>query len=224
MQITPDTLSRIALRGADANMTAAVRGLMRYPAGLDLPHRLIHFLGQTCHESEGWRFDHEIWGPTAAQTGYEGRLDLGNTHQGDGFKFRGRGAIQITGGANYRAFMVWARGIDPMAPDFTLAPDMVLSDPWEGLAPIWYWQSRDINAAADRGDVVEVTHRINGGTNGLAMRMQHTAQAAAVLYGVRSVREFQTAHALTPDGVAGPLTLGVAQHVMAAMPPITFSL
>lgn len=52
--------------------------------------RLLHFLSQVHHESGGLRYTKELWGPTRAQQGYEGRGDLGNTQKGDGFRFRGK--------------------------------------------------------------------------------------------------------------------------------------
>ncbi|MGR6534281.1 glycoside hydrolase family 19 protein, partial [Brevundimonas sp. RM1] len=69
---------------------------------LDSGLRLAHFMGQCGHESGGFRFMEEIWGPTQAQRGYEGRADLGNTQSGDGRRYQGRGPIQLTGRANYR--------------------------------------------------------------------------------------------------------------------------
>ena len=55
------------------------------------PVRVAAFLAQVGHESGGFKYTREIWGPTAAQKRYEGRKDLGNTQPGDGSKYRGRG-------------------------------------------------------------------------------------------------------------------------------------
>lgn len=222
MTVTPATLAKIAGIRVNANMVAVVRGLKARPSGLERPHRLMHFLGQTALESERWTFDHESWGPTPAQLRYEGRKDLGNTQPGDGFRFRGRGPMQMTGRANYVAFTAWARSIDKTAPDFTAEPDAILTDPWEGLAPIWFWVTHELNAPADLGDIETITRRINGGQNGLTRRIGLTALAGAVLFGVRSVREFQIAQGLTADGVAGPITRGVLHRLLKAMPPVTF--
>jgi putative chitinase len=67
------------------------------------PARQCAFLAQIGHESGGLRYTKELWGPTPVQMRYEGRLELGNTEPGDGRRFMGRGLIQITGRANYRA-------------------------------------------------------------------------------------------------------------------------
>jgi len=131
---------------------------------LDNGLRLAHFLAQVAHESGGFRYMEEIWGPTEAQKRYEGRKDLGNTVKGDGSLFRGRGPIQATGRSNYRYFG------HKMGLDLEAHPDL-LAIPSIGL---WFacefWKDRDLNALADRDDVEAITRRINGGVNGIADR------------------------------------------------------
>ena len=227
MQITPDTLAAIAGKPVNSNMISTVAGLAQagVGAGLNRPHRLAMYLGQLAHESMGWHYDREVWGPTKAQKGYEGRKDLGNTQPGDGSKFRGRGPIQLTGRDNYRAFTAWARSMDPRAPDFVADPDAVLTDPWEGLAPIWFWDRGGLNRYADQGDFLTVTRRINGGTNGLADRERRYVQAALVLlgYSPREVRRFQTDAGLKSDGVAGPQTRAALHRALSRAMPVTFA-
>lgn len=177
--------------------------------GLLQPHRLVQYLAQIMHESGGFAWDREIWGPTAAQKRYEGRKDLGNTQKGDGSKYRGRGPIQVTGRANYREFSKWAKTFDPTAPNFEAAPDKINSDPWEGLSPIWYWSTRDLNRYADRGDIENVTRKINGGLNGYADRLRNYDRLALAFlgYAVNEMPKFQKAAGLKDvSGTSGPLT------------------
>lgn len=225
MQITTATLSAVAGRPANINMLSALRGLEMagVGAGLNRPHRLAHFLAQTAHESMGWHYDREVWGPTAAQKRYDTRTDLGNTAaaDGDGFLYRGRGPIQITGKSNYRQFTTWARRMDPAAPDFVANPDAVLTDPWEGLVAIWFWETRALNIYADHGDINAITRRINGGTNGLADRQDRYAKAALVLLGMGIV-DFQKRAGLAPDGLSGPKTREALHKALMAVPLVTF--
>ncbi|KNY17037.1 hypothetical protein AKG11_10395 [Shinella sp. SUS2] len=177
--------------------------------GLLQPHRLVQYLAQLMHESGGFAYDRELWGPTKAQKGYEGRKDLGNIHKGDGSKYRGRGPIQVTGRANYREFSKWAKTIDPGAPNFETAPDKINSDPWEALSPIWYWSTRDLNRYADRGDIENVTRTINGGLNGYADRLRYYDRLALAFlgYGMNDMPKFQKAAGLKDtSGTSGPLT------------------
>lgn len=215
MKITVEQLRKIAKgKPTAANMQSVVVALNNYGkmAVLNQPHRLAHFIAQLAHESGGFQWDREIWGPTKAQKGYEGRADLGNTQKGDGSKFRGYGPIQVTGRGNTTRFHTWciAKGLNP--PDFTKTPALICTDPWEGLSAIWYWdlgnpEAKSLNRYADKNDIQMITRRINGGLNGYEDRLDYYDRAALVLLGLPiSVREFQKANGLTVDGVSGPLT------------------
>lgn len=132
--------------------------------GIDTPSRQAAFLAQVGHESGGLHWLSELWGPTKAQLGYEGRVDLGNTHPGDGYLYRGRGLLQVTGRANY-ARVGRALGIDlERSPDLLSAPGLA------SRSAGCFWASHALNEYADSGDFVLLTRRINGGTNGLADR------------------------------------------------------
>lgn len=122
--------------------------------------RMAAFLAQVGHESGGLHWLTELWGPTAAQIRYEGRADLGNTQPGDGFKFRGRGLIQITGRANYQ------RCSDALATDFIGDPDQLAQPEYAVRSAMWFWQSHGLNELADRGEFEKITRVINGGLNG----------------------------------------------------------
>lgn len=232
MLVTADTLGRIAGASVNDNMVSTAIGLQMagVGAGLNRPHRLAMFLGQLSHESMGWRYDREIWGPTAAQRRYEGRADLGNTQPGDGSRFRGRGPIQLTGRHNYTRFRAWARKMDAAAPDFVANPDAVNLDPWEGLSPVWFWEAgnptgQSLNRFADAGDFETVTRRINGGLNGYADRQVRYARAALALLGrdPANIRGYQSTAGLTADGVVGPRTLAALHKALMALPVVSFT-
>ena len=138
--------------------------------GIDAPLRVAHFLAQLGHESGDLRYCEEI----ADGDAYEGRADLGNTKKGDGRRFKGRGLIQLTGRANYRAYGE-ARGRDFLEGD---NPTLLASDPELAVDVAgWFWATRGLNEPADRDDLRLITRRINGGYNGLADRAAHLAQA-----------------------------------------------
>ena len=144
---------------------------------INSPQRLAAFLAQIGHESGRLVHVREIWGPTAAQRRYEGRLDLGNTRLGDGRRYLGRGLIQTTGRANYRATRDGLRQLaQPSAdmthvPDFEDQPELLESPEWAALSAAWYWHSRNLNVLADAGDFEGITRKINGGLNGQADRL-----------------------------------------------------
>lgn len=147
------------------------------------PARAAHFLGQLAHESGRFAFVRELWGPTAAQRGYEGRRDLGNTEPGDGFRYRGRGLIQVTGRANYRD-VGKALGVDLIT-----HPELLERPETAALASAWWWQANGLNELADIGNIDHVSDRINrgrvtrqvGDSNGYLERKLLTERALRVL-------------------------------------------
>ena len=133
------------------------------------------FLATVAHESGEFKFLDEIWGPTPAQEGYEGRADLGNIKPGDGFKFRGRGAIQITGRSNY------IEAGTALGLDLVMTPELLQSPVWAVTSACWWWQKHGCNELADIPDFKKVTRRVNGGLNGYADREKYYDRALATL-------------------------------------------
>lgn len=169
MVITDDMLRRI-----DSRVKASYAGVLG-PAmlrgGIDTVPRMSSFLGQIMHETAGFQFLTEL----ASGQAYEGRLDLGNNQPGDGRRFKGRGFIQLTGRANYRA-----AGADLDLPLET-QPELAARPDIAALTAVWFWSKKRLNAKADAGDIVGVTKAINGGTNGLDERVRLTNNAERVL-------------------------------------------
>lgn len=91
---------------------------------------------------------------------YGGRMGNGPPESGDGWRYRGRGLIQLTGRANY-AEAGKALGVDLVA-----KPELLESALWACLAAAWFWSSRGLNELADAGRFDDITQRINGGQNG----------------------------------------------------------
>lgn len=222
-QITGGSMDRL-------NALSFLTGLNQFghDCGLNHPHRLAQYVAQMCHESFAFRYDQEIWGPTPAQNRYDTRTDLGNTPErdGDGYAMRGRTGVMITGAYNYSDFTRWAQVLDPEAPDFLANPDAVLTDPWEGLGPIWYWDTRNLNRLADKTRFKVafkgVTRGINGGMNGYDDRLRYYARAALVLLGFEpeDVAGFQRKAGLAPDGICGTHTRQALHDRLLALKPI----
>ena len=123
--------------------------------------RLRYFLAQVMHESCGLIYTKELTSGKA----YEGRADLGNTHAGDGVRYKGRGYIQITGRANYEALS------NDLRIDCVNHPEMLEQPHWALMSALWYWKLKGLNRYADKDAFTELTKRINGGTNGLQDRL-----------------------------------------------------
>jgi len=168
----------------------------------DSRQRLAHFFAQILHESGCLRFDMENLHYSAdallkvfpkyfktreeaetyarqpqkiANRVYASRMGNGDEGSGDGWKYRGRGLIQLTGKDNYKAFASWVG--DPRIVD---DPDLVASE-YAVHSAVFFWDSRKLNALADNDDVVGLTKKINGGTNGLAHRRELVNKANGLL-------------------------------------------
>lgn len=157
----------------DKIVTSLNKTFVKYE--IDTPLRVSHFLAQILHESGCFKYSFEIWGPTAAQRDYEGRISLGNNELGDGFKFRGRGWIQLTGRKNYKLAST-EFGIDLIA-----NPDLAAQYPLVAMIPGWYWFRNNLNYFADLNDLQTITHKINGGYNGLEDRKAWYLKVSSVI-------------------------------------------
>lgn len=161
---------------------------------IDNPLRLAHFLAQCAHESADFKvvlenlnygargllltfpkyFNaedallHERKPQEIANIVYANRM--GNTAAGDGWKYRGRGYIQLTGHDNYAAF-------DKLVDDDILATPDLVATKYPLLSAAWFWNKVNLNPVADLGNTIEVvtkvTKKINGGTIGLEDRLKH---------------------------------------------------
>jgi len=95
---------------------------------------------------------------------YANRMGNGDENSGEGWKYRGRGFIQITGKENY--FQI-ANDFDI---DCLKNPDLLLEEANAMISAIWFWKKHKLNVLADQNNVIEITRKINGGLNGLADR------------------------------------------------------
>lgn len=193
--ITPARLLSFCplLKVADAEVHAAALEAARAEADLTTTRRVRHFLAQVAHETGGFarltenlnyrdpvRLDQLFkavrdvnhartliaGGPQAiANCVYAGRLGNGDARSFDGWNYRGRGYLQITGRANYREIGK-SLGL-PLEDD----PDMLARPAEAALAAARYWKWRDINSAADADDIRAVTARINPALAGLDDRI-----------------------------------------------------
>ena len=176
MPITEQQLLQILPNaGRQAGVFVPVLNTAMGKYGIVTRLRIAAFIAQIGHESGQLVYVREIWGPTPAQAKYEGRKDLGNTVAGDGFKYRGRGLIQITGRANYAACGE-ALGLDLLS-----KPELLELPQHAAMSAAWFWSTKGLNTLADKGDFVKITRRINGGLNGQADRQGLYDKALKVL-------------------------------------------
>ena len=163
--LAPRVLQR-AMPGLDARRAAVYAPLLAramVSGAITTRRRATYFLAQIGHESLSLRVLEEF----ASGAQYEGycRL-LGNCRRGDGRRYKGRGFIQLTGRANYRAAGRALRLPLEQRPRLAERPDIA------ARTAVWFWTSRGLNALADRAQFLLITIRINGGTNGLSDRQR----------------------------------------------------
>ena len=172
---------------------------------INTPHRVEAFIAQCAHESGGFRALKENLNYKAvtlrkifpkyfpddatanhyaslpnkqeaiANRVYGGRMGNGPEASGDGFRYCGRGLIQLTGKQNYQNF---ADSIETPVEDI---PEFLATFEGAVQSACWFWEANNLNQWADKGDILTLTKRINGGTIGLDDRIKHYEHALHVL-------------------------------------------
>ncbi len=172
--------------------------------GIDSPERVAAFVAQCAHESGGFKFLKENLNYKAeslmrtfpkyfpdmstakayekqpekiANRVYANRMGNGDEASGDGFKYLGRGLIQLTGKNNYTIF---AASIDTPLDQI---PEYLQTFEGAIQSACWFWEQNNLNQWADKKDILTLTKRINGGTIGLEDRKKHYEHALH-LFGV----------------------------------------
>ena len=169
---------------------------------INTPKRIAAFIAQCAHESGGFRFlkenlnykaeslmktfpkyfsDRDTANAYAKQPAkianrvYANRMGNGDEASGDGYKYCGRGLIQLTGKSNYSWF----------AASLEISPEEASAylETFEGAAQsaCWFWESNNLNVEADAGDIKKMTKKINGGYIGLDDRIKHYEHALHIL-------------------------------------------
>lgn len=145
---------------------------------IDTPMRMAHFLAQIAHESGELRYTKELGNKNYFRKYDVGRLKnmLGNLKDGDGYKYRGRGLIQITGRANYQAY----QNSKYCTGDIMEYPELLEEPLGATKSAMWWWWKHDLNKLADSDCFLAITKIINGGTNGLESRRKFLTRAKKV--------------------------------------------
>lgn len=141
---------------------------------INTPNRIRHFMAQVGHESGGLRWMLEL----ATGDAYEGRRDLGNTQPGDGRRFKGAGAIQLTGRYNYQRFA------DFVKDQRVMEGCGYVAEVYPFTSAGFWWHLNDMNAIVDQGATCrQISARVNGRdpANGLTDRENYFARAAAFI-------------------------------------------
>ena len=201
MQITKEQLSQLIPKNPYIDQWYEALSVLLPDYEINTPNRIAAFIAQCAHESASFTALHEnlnyraetlskVWPkkfpPAVAQQyahkpeaianlAYASRMGNGNEASGDGWRYCGRGLIQLTGKDNYTAF----------ADSIGITPEEVSDyvQTFEGAAQsaCWFWETNNLNQYADSGDIETMTKRINGGTLGLEDRKKHYEHAKHIL-------------------------------------------
>ena len=140
---------------------------------IDNPLREAAFIVQAAHESGELRYMREL----ASGEAYEGRKDLGNDQPGEGVTYKGRGIFQLTGDTNYRRA---GRELF-LDEDWFKANPALVEEPVNACrTAAWFWRVNGLNELADRGDMLLITKRINGGYTHFKERLAYYHRALEV--------------------------------------------
>ena len=197
MKILTAEILRYVMPNASANNCAVYAELINQYAGvfgITTDIQLAHYLAQIAHESAELKYTEEI----ASGAAYEGRKDLGNVYPGDGKKFKGRGLIQITGHANYKAYNDYLTKTG-MKVDLLKSPTLLSAPLGATKSSLWFCKKHGVFDAAlmdngttivksvkDRGKLktvtvnatlLKITRIVNGGYNGIEERNRYLRKA-----------------------------------------------
>jgi len=201
MQITQEQLSQILPGNPYIKHWCTALNKILPDYDITTPQRVAAFLAQTAHESASYTALHENLNYTAqslcrvwphyfntgnaedyahnpekiANRAYAGRMGNGPESSGDGWRFCGRGLLQVTGRSNYQALA------DSLEMTIDDVPDFLKTFEGAVQSACWFWESNNLNCYADTGDFVTMTRKINGGTLGLDDRQHRYSQALEVL-------------------------------------------
>lgn len=205
MQLTKDQLKQLLPKNPYIDHWFIVLQQLLPDYDITTPQRIAAFMAQCSHESAGFTALKENlnyravtlrkifpkYFPTddlanaycnmpnkqeaIASRVYANRMGNGDEHSGDGYRYCGRGLIQLTGKDNYSRF---ADSIEVTVED---ASDYLGTFEGAAQSACWFWETNNLNQWADKGDILTLTKRINGGTIGLEDRVKHYEHALNVL-------------------------------------------
>lgn len=201
MQITIEQIKKIAPGAPDKAAGEFVDTFNKWSDkfGINTPLRAAHFISQCVHECAELKafeenlnysekgllkvFPKYFNSATAKQYArkpekianrvYANRMGNGNEASGDGWKYKGRGAIGLTGRSNYLAYSTSGFCVG----DLMAHPEWLAKSPGCYKSAMWFWWKNGLNAIADTGNVNSVTKRVNGGYNGLDSRKKYLTRA-----------------------------------------------
>jgi len=205
LTITKDQVEQLLHGNPDIDEWYSAMSLLFPKYEINTPARIAGFVAQCGHESQNFKTLEENLNYSAeglnrtfpkyfvkagrdaqayhrqpekiANVVYANRMGNGDTASGEGWKFRGRGVIQLTGKDNYSRFAKYVgKSIDETI-EYLKTKQGALE------SACWFWKTNGLNEIADSGDIVAMTKRINGGTIGLEDRQKHYTHALAVLGG-----------------------------------------